>query len=348
MRPRQESNLRLRLRRPALSPLSYGGVSSQVRNRSSHEQPFSEYPSEEHRLLHRIVQDYLLTLQATRHPRTVDKARVCLRPFLNYCARNEIHTPEAFTRPHWLNFLHEIRQLHASAWTIRNYARITRQFLNWCVKEDLLEQSPVHPEDLPKKPEPNPQPLTTQQAHQLLERLNGAHWIAKRNYALALTLLDVGLRRSELLQMTVADAYSGVIRVKAKGNRFHTVFLSHNTQLAIRRYLRGFMRETGRALKAHEPLWRARNEQPLGVSGIRRVFSKVGEALGMRIYPHRLRATCATLRLAVSGSPELVRECLGHIDDASLKHYARLAQEDRAQLLRETSPVNALLKGGRK
>ncbi|MFN4034343.1 MAG: hypothetical protein ACK4ME_12135, partial [Fimbriimonadales bacterium] len=76
-----------------------------------------------------------MTLQATRHPRTVDKARVCLRPFLNYCARNAIHTPDALTRPHWLSFLHEIRQLQASAWTVRNYARITRQFLNWCERE---------------------------------------------------------------------------------------------------------------------------------------------------------------------------------------------------------------------
>ncbi len=267
---------------------------------------------------------------------------MCLRPFLNYCERNGIHTPDAFTRSHWLNFLQEIRQYPLSAWTIRNYARLVRQFLNWCVQEGLLERSPVRPDDLPRKPDPQPQPLTLQQVRRLLEHLNGTHWIDKRNYALALTLLDVGLRRGEVLQMTIADAYSGVIRVKAKGNRLHTVFLAHKTQLAIRRYLRSFTRETGQVLQDNEPLWRARNGEPLGASGVRRLFSKASQALGERVYPHRLRASCATMRLLTSGSPEMVRECLGHIDNESLKHYARLAQEDRARLIRETSPLNLL------
>lgn len=297
--------------------------------------------------MHRIVEDFLLTLQATRHPRTVEKARVCLRPFLNYCARHEIHTPDAFTRSHWLNFLHEIRQLQASAWTIRNYARLTRQFLNWCVREELLARSPVRADDLPPKPQPQPKPLTRQQVHRLLEHLRGTHWMDRRNYALALTLLDVGLRRSEVLQMTVADAYSGVIRVRAKGGRFHTVYLTPETQLAIRRYLRAFCKATGRALADHELVWRARNGEPLGASGVRRVFTQASQALGERVYPHRLRQTCATLRLALSGSPELVRECLGHIDNESMKHYICLAQEDRARILRETSPVCLLGRNGR-
>ncbi|MDM7461675.1 MAG: tyrosine-type recombinase/integrase [bacterium] len=288
------------------------------------------------------MQDFLLTLQATRHPRTVDTASVCLRPFLNYCEHHAIHTPDAFTRTHWLEFLHQTRQLDASAWTIRNYARIARQFLNWCEREGVLENNPSRTQDLPRKPEPNPQPLSLVQVRRLLDALNGSHWLEKRNYALALTLLDVGLRRSEALQMTVADAYSGVIRVQAKGGRFHTVFLAPETQLAIRRYLRAFTRHTGTALGEYEPLWRARNGQPLEASGLRRVFSKVSTALGERVYPHRLRSTCATLRLAVSGSPEMVRECLGHIDRSSLEHYARLASEDKARILRETSPVNLL------
>ncbi|MFN3691219.1 MAG: tyrosine-type recombinase/integrase, partial [Fimbriimonadales bacterium] len=180
----------------------------------------------------------------------------------------------------------------------------------------------------------------------MLKLLDGAHWIDKRNYALALTLLDVGLRRSEALQMTVADAYSGVIRVRAKGGRFHTVYLASETQLAIRRYLRALAKATRISLDDHDLLWRARNGEPLGASGVRQVFSKVGEALGERVYPHRLRQTCATMRIITSGSPEMARECLGHIDDASLKHYARLAQEERAVLMRRSSPVNII--SGRK
>ncbi|MCS7301810.1 MAG: tyrosine-type recombinase/integrase [Fimbriimonadales bacterium] len=281
-------------------------------------------------------------MQATRHPRTAEKARNCLRPFLEYCRRQGIDAPEQFTRSHWLYFLREVRQSHYSAWTQHNIGKITRQFLRWCVAEGLLETSPDRQGDLPRKPEPQPNPLTVAQVQRLLERLKGDHWLQRRNYALALCLLDTGLRRAELLQMTVQDALSGVVRVRQKGSRFHTAYLSPEVQAEVRRYLRGYTRATGQTLQPDELLWRARDGKPLGASGTRRIFSMLAPALGERVYPHRLRATSITLRLALGASTELVREAVGHSDERSLRHYAKLAEADRARLLRETSPLQAL------
>jgi len=54
---------------------------------------------------------------------------------------------------------------------------------------------------------------------------------------------------------------------------------------------------------------------------------------------HRLRKTCATLRLANGAPTESVRKLLGHSTDRVLRHYAALSDKQQAELLEQTSPL---------
>jgi len=200
--------------------------------------------------------------------------------------------------------------------------------------------------DLPKPPSPNPKPLGVSELQRLLALAQGESWLARRNYALLATLIDTGLRRAELLQLRVRDVLAGVAVVKQKGNRYLRVYLSEATCLAIRAYLRAFTRETGRTLEPDDFVWRGADGRPLSPNGVRQAFRRLSAKAGERVYPHRLRATSITLRLAAGASTELVREAVGHTDERSLRHYAKLAEADRARLIRQTSPLN-LLQGSR-
>ena len=63
---------------------------------------------------------------------------------------------------------------------------------------------------------------------------------------------------------------------------------------------------------------------------------------------HRLRKTCATLRLANGAPTESVRKLLGHSTDRVLRHYAALSDKQQADLLEQTSPLSHITKRKRR
>lgn len=75
---------------------------------------------------------------------------------------------------------------------------------------------------------------------------------------------------------------------------------------------------------------------------LRKLLSRLGKRLGERLYFHRLRATSATIRLALGASTETVREALGHTSDRALRHYVKIANEQQRRLLEATSPFKAI------
>ncbi len=285
--------------------------------------------------------EYLLHLHAVRNAQTAQQAHYLMQHFVRYCHAHNLHTLEQLSRREWLRFLHALRQSDFAEWTVRGIASVVGRFLKWCAEEGLMA-SIVRPGDLPKPPAPNPQPMSVEQIQRVLQAFQGNSWVDKRNRALVVCALDTGLRRAELLQMTVEHAHTGVVVVRQKGNRFHSVYLTGETQQAIRAYLRAFTFSTGTRLNPNDLLWRSVGGGVMTGNAVRCVFRRLSDALGERVYAHRLRATSITLRLALGASTEVVRDAVGHTDDRSLRHYAKLAETDRARLLRETSPLRAL------
>lgn len=293
-----------------------------------------------HARLEQWAEDYLLELRAKKSPKTAEQALFLLKPFLTF-TKNE----QELTRPVWLRYITHLRETERSEWTARTKAAVASRFLRWCASEGLMP--PIVKEgDLPKPPEPNPKPLNLSQLQRLLALCaERGDWMARRDYALVATLIDTGLRRAELLQLQVRDVLAGVAVVRQKGNRYLRVYLSEATCLAIRAYLRAYTRETGAKLEPDDLLWRSKDGRPLSPNGVRQLFRRLSEQYGERVYAHRVRSTSITLRLATGASTELVREAVGHSDERSLRHYAKLAEADKARLIRESSPANLLLQG---
>ncbi|MCS7301808.1 MAG: site-specific integrase [Fimbriimonadales bacterium] len=215
--------------------------------------------------------------------------------------------------------------------------------LNWAVEEGHLERLPLKRKELLKRPEPLPEPLTPDEVRTLLQRLNGRRWIQVRNRAIVITCLELGCRRGELLQMKVGDLKRGYSEVRQKGNRPHVMHLTTSACEAIERYLHALQRDTGVALPDTHPLWLNGRLRPMHGQDLRRAFARLSKRIGIRIYIHRLRATSATLRLALGASTEVVRRALGHSTDRVLRHYVRLAESQQRALMEATSPTRNLL-----
>ena len=168
---------------------------------------------------------------------------------------------------------------------------------------------------------------------------------AKRDKAILLTLVDTGLRASELCALRIADAdmKSGRVQVrsgeagKAKGGKGRVVYLGKSARRFLWRYLAE--REDGEDLEA--PLFLGKFQRPFTRDALRQVIKGLGNKAGIRkCHPHRFRHTFAITYLRSGGDIFTLKSLLGHGSLDMVEHYARIAEVDVEQAHRKASPAD--------
>ena len=152
-----------------------------------------------------------------------------------------------------------------------------------------------------------------------------------RDRAMLETVYSAGVRRRELLDMTVAclDLENGRARIMGKGQRERMVPLGAE---AIR-WLRIYLKQV-RTVKAKEysrdALWLGRSGRPMGYENPPQLLARYGKAPGIttRIGLHSIRRACATHMLRHGASAASIQLLLGHSDMRHLSHYLRVAMSD--------------------
>jgi len=228
-----------------------------------------------------------------------------------------------------------------STHTVHADYRALRAFFSWCAREELLPRDPMEKVQPPKTDVVCKPPLTEEQIRALLDACRGTDWLRLRDYALVLTLLDTGLRASEVCMMTVADGTSETFLIRGKSRRDRLVCLSAETRLAIRKYLRAYPEP----LTPESPLWWG-TQGALTVYGVLQAVERIGKRAGLREHLgcHAFRRSFAVYSLRSGMSLEHLRELLGHRDFATLKHYVKLVEQDLKQAHAEHSPLRMLRK----
>ena len=143
-----------------------------------------------------------------------------------------------------------------------------------------------------------------------------------------MTLYGAGLRRSELLQLKVADIDSQrmVIRVeRGKGGHGREVPLSPTLLTALREYYR-WMRPQTYLFPGQEHGWRA--DRPLTSKCIWDAVRWAAKAAGIdrRVSPHTLRHSYATHLLEAGADLRTIQVLLGHADLTHTTVYLHLSQ----------------------
>ena len=82
------------------------------------------------------------------------------------------------------------------------------------------------------------------------------------------------------------------------------------------------------------------NGHKFGRTVLRRIVSIIGEKVGVRAYPHRLRHTFALQYLKLGGDAFSLQYLLGHEDIATVREYVKIAACDVRDMYR--SPLDAL------
>lgn len=168
---------------------------------------------------------------------------------------------------------------------------------------------------------------------------------ARRDRAIILTLLDTGLRASELCSLRIEniDLKTGRVEVVhgvqggAKGGKGRTVFLGKATRRAVWRYLAH--RDDGEDPNA--PVFLARDDRSMTPNGLRILIKRLAKKVGIEnAYPHKFRHTFSITYLRSGGDIFTLQALLGHSSLDMVRHYARIAEVDIQQAHRKASPAD--------
>lgn len=178
-----------------------------------------------------------------------------------------------------------------------------------------------------------PRPVSEDQARGLLAEIaldpDREEWEAARDEAVLTLLWGCGLRISEGLSLTRADApLAETLRITGKGGKTRIVPVLDAVRAAVDAYLAALPF----VLAPNEPLFRAKRGGPLSPRHVQASMQLLRGRLGLsdRATPHALRHSFATHLLGAGADLRSIQDLLGH---ASLSTTQRYTQVDAEGLL---------------
>jgi integrase/recombinase XerC len=250
----------------------------------------------------------------------------------------------AITQEHVYRYLGTFA--HLSFETRHRYFREVRCFFNWLVEAGHLESSPFAHVRNVRLPAKIVQPFTQDDVRLLLAACPDAP-AGIRDRAILVTLLDTGLRVSELTQLDLDDVNLELMRLRvlhAKGNKQRVVSFSGACRRDLVRYLDLRGDEPGPLFCATDGHGRLRITTYLHSNGIKQMLRRLGRKTGMpKVHAHRFRHTFATWAID-QGARELdVQLLLGHSSPDMVRRYtSSYNAEQAARRHVEFSPASML------
>ena len=231
--------------------------------------------------------------------------------------------------------------------TRHRYFREVRCFFNWLVDDGVLEESPFRGLKNVRIPPTLIPPFSPREIQSLLDACRIEMPLAARNRAIVLTLLDTGLRCSELIDLGLddVDLIRRRVRVqRGKGGKPRVVPFASRCARALMTYSQGRGDAPGpfflsaRSTEAGEP-------RALTASGLATLLKRLGRRAGVeKVHAHRFRHTFATWAIQNDAREIDVQHLLGHNSVEMVRRYsATYRSEQAAERHERFSPADLML-----
>lgn len=250
-------------------------------------------------------------------------------PFLGGDIRRQVRIAEG-----WIAWL---RMQEVSQVTINTYWRGLRLLFRWLQDADGTLNPLVYLRS-PRIGRMLPRFLTKESAETLLTWLRNYPWRSPlertRNLAIVSLMLMAGLRRMEVVKLEFADVNTAArtIRIKCGKGRFGGKDRTCYMPPQLAEVLDEYMAERGRADRTCPAfITDLRGNRGISAESVRRLCERVSRDSDIRVRPHALRHTYATL-LRLSGVPDRVAmDLLGHTSYAMLQRYSHVYTGEHQQ-----------------
>lgn len=227
---------------------------------------------------------------------------------------------------------------------INGFARCLRAFSSWLYEDQWTETNVLKSLKPPKIQQKVVDVLSDEEITSLVGRFDRDEGFGARDFAIVWTLLDCGLRASELCQLTVDNSHlaQGYLKVLGKGNKERLVPIGRRSQEALLvwrdRYRPLF--EDGKS----PYLFLSSTGAPLTIDSLEELIKRAGARAGVpRVHTHLLRHTFATNYLVKEVGDSLrLQQILGHTSLEMVRRYVSISNVQRNLIERRGSPMDLM------
>ena len=225
-----------------------------------------------------------------------------------------------------------LRRTQISSRSMARKLSAVKTFYRWLSEREGFEPTAVLATRAPKFQKKLPRPLSEDAARAMIDTVelqSTTSWQGARDAAVVTLLYGCGLRISEALGLTGADApLPGVLRIRGKGGKERPVPVIAAARDAVDAYLR----LCPHVLTASGPLFVGVRGGALSARLIQDVMAKARMQLGLpsSATPHAMRHSFATHLLAAGGDLRAIQELLGHASLSTTQAYTAV---DTARLM---------------
>ncbi len=206
--------------------------------------------------------------------------------------------------------------------TISKNLSAIRSFVSYLNDNDM--QVILEADDSVKVAKTLPKPISHKY---ILQALDGAKLKEK---LVVVMLYTLGLRISELASLKLEDISESWVRVVGKGKKERDVPLLESTKEIIDEYLSSFV--TNKFLFE-------KNGEKLSENSLRYMVNKVFRDVSLKVTPHQLRHSYATVLLNAGAPIVDVSELLGHSSMATTQIYTKLGSALKQQNYNKAHPL---------
>lgn len=260
-----------------------------------------------------------LTNERGASPKTIQAYRSDLKDLLLFLDQQGLpHDVEVVTLQIARVYLAHLYEKGLKPATVRRHIHGFRSLWSYMVDSEYLDRSPFRRITVPKKEHKVPTCLSPDQLQSLIEAAGKSSKcveLAFRNRAILAVLIHTGVRRQELLDITVGDADldSRILRVaKGKGGKTRLIPLNRCAFDAVKDWLE-FRLDCG-----HSYLFTSRFGGRLDANALYTMFHRCMLIAGIetteKVSLHKLRASFATGLLNNGCSLVHIQRLLGHAD----------------------------------
>jgi site-specific recombinase XerD len=230
-----------------------------------------------------------------------------------------------------------------AAISVNNYIRGLRAFFSWLYSEGYTEEHILARLKPPKIPQKLVVVLTDADVGSILACLDPNIDSGCRDLTMVVTLLDTGLRLSELVGLKMADAHidQGYLKVMGKGAKERIVPIGSTCQKALQRYIFHFRPEP--FYSDQDYLFLTLEGKLMSLQSVKSMFARLAQRSGVhRLHAHLCRHTFATNYLINGGDVFSLQQILGHTSLEMVRKYVTLASAQVRVQHRKFSPMDRM------
>jgi len=229
-------------------------------------------------------------LESRRYPTDVIEIGTQeLREFIGYLQNTRAFMEHPFTGP---------QKKGLTGHTVNCYLRALRAFWSWLEAEEFIDINPFNKIIIPKPPKKIMTPFSEEQVRTLLSVIDTKSATGFRDWTIILTLLDTGVRVSELTNLGLEDVnlVQRSLKVHGKGNKERIVPIGISVQRALAKYSNKYRPTPPYPLSDNLFLTRdGMSLTPNRVQSIIEQYASRANIQGVRASPHTFTYFCCLI-----------------------------------------------------